>query len=1215
MDIEPSVVMFRYKDKQEIPVNISNLTTRTVIVNPREILCELHPVSIIDTPHTCSIQPEEIAHLKDVKIPYDELDFVQQQKVMTLLKEYQDIFSKGETDIGFNDLVKHRIELIDETPFQQRTRRIPPAMFEEIRNHLQMLLDANIIRKSSSPFSSNVVIVRKKDNKLRMCIDYRQLNQRTKKDAYALPRIEEILNALSGNKYFSILDMKSGYHQVELLEEHKERTAFTVGPLGFYEFNRLPFGLSNSPATYQRLMESCLGDLHLNICFIFLDDLIIFSKSYDEHMHRLQLVFDKLRESGLKLSPKKCNLFMKKVKYVGHIVSEAGIETDPDKVQKVIDWPTPTTPEEIRKFVGFIGYYRRFIPNFSKISKPLTEMMPKVSSAKDKKNKQKKKEFRWDKEQQDAFENLKKLLTTPPILGFADYELPFELHTDASKLGLGAVLYQEQHGYKRVISYASRTLSPTEKNYPAHKLEFLALKWAITEKFNDYLYGHQFTVLTDNNPLTYVLTTARLDAAGHRWLAALSAYDFNIIYRPGKQNQDADSLSRIPEINNDFQSICRDSFQAVCQAVHAESLITSLSLDSRIIDQNLPDLKIINQEIDWQQEQSADPTLKTWIHYVKCKQKPRLEDLAFGYDSLTLVRNFSKLHLVKNVLYREATISEKEINQLVIPRKYKDKVLTELHDKFGHPGRERTASLIKDRFYWIGMNQDIDNWIKNCNRCVHRKSTNQKAPLVNITSTYPLELVCIDFLTLEESKGGYQHVLVMTDHYTRFAQAIPTKNMTAKTNAEALFNNFINYYGIPTRIHSDQGANFESQIIKELCLITGMRKSRTTSYHAMGNGQCERYNRTLLNMLGTLKPEQKQNWKLHINPLVHAYNCTRNESTGVSPYFLMFGRNPRLAIDEEFGLQKTEWKSTSKYINNLKENMKSAYELVTRNMKKSLEKQKEGYDQRVRGSEIRAGDRVLVKIVSFDGKHKISDKWEEEPYLVLDQPETSIPVFQIQKETSKGKIRTLHRNLLLPIGHLESYKTVEELDTEILKLKPKPKPRTRNRVRNIRDTQNDTLKSTDSEEESSSDDEIEMVPLQRVPTRYITHDVLEKEDVDVHRYNENMEIIQHHDADDIAERAEELAQIPQQQQQPQDAAAERENSIIEEEEERPLPRRSTREKRKPNWMKEYVLTQQHTSTQDWVKKCEFLHNLKECQEMKKYESEIVKTMLDVLKNT
>lgn len=969
-------------------------------------------------------------------------------------------------------------------------------------------------------------------------------------------------------------------------------------------------------------MESCLGDLHLNICFIFLDDLIIFSKSYDEHMHRLQLVFDKLRESGLKLSPKKCNLFMKKVKYVGHIVSEAGIETDPDKVQKVIDWPTPTTPEEIRKFVGFIGYYRRFIPNFSKISKPLTEMMPKVSSTKDKKNKQKKKEFRWDKEQQDAFENLKKLLTTPPILGFADYELPFELHTDASKLGLGAVLYQEQHGYKRVISYASRTLSPTEKNYPAHKLEFLALKWAITEKFNDYLYGHKFTVLTDNNPLTYILTTARLDAAGHRWLAALSAYDFNIIYRPGKQNQDADSLSRIPEINNDFQSICRDSFQAVCQAVHAESLITSLSLDSRIIDQNLPDLKIINQEIDWQQEQSADPTLKTWIHYVKCKQKPRLEDLAFGYDSLTLVRNFSKLHLVQNVLYREATISEKVINQLVIPRKYKDKVLTELHDKFGHPGRERTASLIKDRFYWVGMNKDIDNWIKNCNRCVHRKSTNQKAPLVNITSTYPLELVCIDFLTLEKSKGGYQHVLVMTDHYTRFAQAIPTKNMTAKTTAEALFNNFINYYGIPTRIHSDQGANFESQIIKELCLITGMRKSRTISYHAMGNGQCERYNRTLLNMLGTLKPEQKQNWKLHINPLVHPYNCTRNESTGVSPYFLMFGRNPRLAIDEEFGLQKTEWKSTSKYINNLKENMKSAYELVTRNMKKSQEKQKEGYDQRVRGAEIRAGDRVLVKIVSFDGKHKISDKWEEEPYLVLDQPDPSIPVFQIQKETSKGKIRTLHRNLLLPIGHLQSYKTVEELDTEILKLKPKPKPRTRNRVRNIRDTQNDTLKSTDSEEESSSDDEIEMVPLQRVPTRYITHDVLEKEDVDVHRYNENMEIIQHHDADDIAERvddraerAEELAQIPQQQQQPQDAAAEGENSIIEEEEERPLPRRSTREKRKPNWMKEYVLTHQHTSTQDWVKKCEFLHNLKECQEMKKYESEIVKTMLDVLKNT
>ena len=518
LDIEPSVVKFDFKENEVIPVTISNLTTRTVTINPKAVVCELHPVSIIH--QSQQLQHDLVSHLQEINISKDNMTSSQMSEIQNLLETYQDIFSKRETDIGFNNTIKHRIELLDEEPFKQRTRRIPPAMFEEIRNHLQMLLDSKVIRKSCSPFSSNIVLVKKKDNKLRMCIDYRQLNQRTKKDAYALPRIEEILNALSGKKYFSVLDMKSGYHQVEILEEHKERTAFTVGPLGFYEFNRLPFGLSNSPATYQRLMENCLGDLHLNICFIFLDDLIIFSKTYEEHLDRLQLVFEKLRESGLKLSPKKCNLFMQKVKYVGHIVSEEGIETDPEKVQKVLNWPTPHTPEEIRKFIGFIGYYRKFIPNFSKISKPLTEMMPKTNNSKDKKHKQAKKEFKWGKEQMDAFQHLKELLTSPPILGFADYDLPFELHTDASKLGLGAVLYQEQQGQKKVISYASRSLNPAEKNYPAHKLEFLALKWAITEKFNDYLYGHKFTVLTDNNPLTYVLTTARLDAAGHRWFTA-----------------------------------------------------------------------------------------------------------------------------------------------------------------------------------------------------------------------------------------------------------------------------------------------------------------------------------------------------------------------------------------------------------------------------------------------------------------------------------------------------------------------------------------------------------------------------------------------------------------------------------------------------------------------------------------------------------------------
>ena len=334
-----------------------------------------------------------------------------------------------------------------------------------------------------------------------MCVDYRQLNNRTVKDSYALPRIEELLDTLAGSKYFSVLDMKSGYHQVEVLKEHKCRTAFTVGPLGFWEFNRLPFGLSNAPATYQRLIEQCLGDLNMKICAIYLDDLIIFSSTLEEHLERLDIVLRRLKECNLKLNLKKCKFLQTKVKYVGHIVSENGVEADPEKIEKIRNWPTPKNAEEVRQFTSFAGYYRRFVKDFSKIAKPLTELHPNTTVKNGKKVKSSK-PFVWQTDQQNAFDQLKEALMSHPVLGYPNYNTPFELHTDASAKGLGAVLYQRQNDKLGVISYASRGLKRSEKNYPAAKLEFLALKWAVTEKLHDYLYGTTFTVVTDNNPLT-----------------------------------------------------------------------------------------------------------------------------------------------------------------------------------------------------------------------------------------------------------------------------------------------------------------------------------------------------------------------------------------------------------------------------------------------------------------------------------------------------------------------------------------------------------------------------------------------------------------------------------------------------------------------------------------------------------------------------------------
>ena len=1120
--------------------------------------------------------------------------------------------------------MKHKIELSYDIPFKQRYRRIPPSMFDEVRNHLQQLLSAGIIRRSHSPFASNVVLVKKKTGELRLCIDFRELNQRTIKDSYSLPRIEEILDSLSGNKYFSILDMKSGYHQIEIEESHKERTAFTVGPLGFYEYNRMAFGLANAPATYQRLMEQCLGELHLSICFIYLDDIIIFSRTYEEHLERLCSVFQKLRETGIKLSPKKCSLLKTRVKYVGHIVSEKGIEPDNDKITKVLEWPRPSSREEVRQFLGFIGYYRKFIKSFSKIARPLLDLMPtptKKSRGRKKASLSPPPDFKWGEEQENSFNFLKNQLSSYPILSYPDYSKPFELHTDASLHGLGAVLYQEKDdGLKHVIAYASRSLNKAERNYPAHKLEFLALKWSVTEKFKDYLYGQNFTVFTDNNPLTYVLTTAQLDATGHRWLAALSAYNFDLKYRPGNTNADADALSRLPGLLNkqNNTTVASDSVSAICNMTSVIPFIESLPVSEEVINMNHSSLHSeCLQSVDIVQEQIQDPDIAYWFDKVFNKYKPNKGEIPPTPFSNSLYKCFEKLRIIDDKLYRDVTTDTGIIHQLVLPLSLVKLVLFHIHDKMGHQGRDRTLSLAKDRFYWYGMTRDIENHIQHCGRCIRRKTpTNMKAPLVSITTSQPLELVCLDFLTLERSKGGFEYVLVMTDHFSRFAMAIPTKNMTAKTTAEVFYQNFIVHYGTPQKIHSDQGANFESKIIQELCSLLGMQKSRTTPYHPMGNGQCERFNRTLISMLGTLNPDEKQDWKSYIKPIVQAYNCTRQDSTSFSPFYLMFGREPNLPIDVMFdNIPHVENTSKSKYIESLRNRLKFSHDLASKYIQASQERQKKNYDVKIKSSVLNPGDLVLVKVVAFDGRHKLSDKWENEPYVVMSQPNVGIPVYKVQKQSGIGKPRVLHRNLLLPIG------------SSIID-KPKPVPRKRKPIPRKRKQSNPTTDSSNIRPcvdkvdihsmESTSDSENESFILHNANIEYqepvevdrtinntaatesdntsielldpdhnLQNAANEQPTVDLDTHDSNSSLHQTNMFDESVPRTiESNISLNEREitiQSPEGSDSDNEPSVV--------PRRSVRVKSKPQWMRnnEYVFSQ--VKIPDWKSRAEYLQSL------------------------
>ncbi len=1038
------------KTSTRFGVSIQNLTAKEVTIPSKTQLCELKKVAIVSqgldldesTPDAVSKQQQctesdqgrdtaDDTFLEQFGLEEAPLDDTQRQFARDLLVKWKSVFAQSDFDMGHTTTVKHTINLTDDHPIKERYRRIPPSLHQEVRDHLQEMLRCGVIRPSKSPFAAPIVLVRKKDDSLRFCCDFRRLNAKTVRDSYSIPRIEDTLDTLCGSRWYSTLDLKAGFWQLEIEESDKHKTAFTVGPLGFFEWNRLPFGLTNSPATFQRLMEMSMGDLYLTQCLLYLDDIVVFSKSFETHLDRLGNVFSRLKEHGLKLKASKCVFFRQEVKYLGHIINQHGIRTDPDKVSAVQNWPVPSNLKELRKFLGFTGFYRKFVRNYAQIARPLYSLMKAENS--------KAKFFPWGEKEQASFDLLIQKLTSSPTLGYADYSREFVLHTDASQDGLGAVLYQDQAEGRKVIAFASRSLSSSEQKYPAHKLEFLALKWAVCDKFKDYLYGQKFTVFTDSNPLTYVLSTAKLDATGHRWLAELGTYHFDIKYRCGKSNIDADALSRIHCSHQEEVEVPESLTYAVCNSQSVPGVETLL-VDPAVID-CLSESNLQSKSADeWRKHQRSDKVLCEVIDLLEkgVKSSGNVEVAAFLKQSKQLVFRHG-------VLYRKRIVHGEETFQLVLPLSFRTQALAGVHDQVGHMGRDRTLDLLQCRFFWPGMTRSVEDYIKSCSRCLLRKGKSDSAEMVSVRTSQPLQLVCMDYLSLEESKGKIANILVLTDHFTRFAVAIPTKNQTAKTTANALYKQFINHYGFPQRLHSDQGRNFESKVITELCKLANIDKSRTTPYHPMGNGQVERFNRTLLDMLSTLSPNEKSNWKEFVAPVVHAYNCTKNSSTGQSPFFLMYGRQPRLPVDLVLGVKEDVQvvsQSYETFVSKLRDRLQHAYKVAQDHSSKSQKGQKRNYDRknRVVSATLNPGDRVLVKQVAWQGPHKLANRWDDQVHIVLRQPSADIPVFDVQEESLSGPVRTLHRNMLLPIGSVDI--NVESGED---KLVPKNGGRNRNR--------------------------------------------------------------------------------------------------------------------------------------------------------------------------
>ena len=472
-------------------VALRNLSEKPQVLNKGTVIARIQAANIVppklaprfdnintnNANHSSEPSPKHIEKLfSKLNISgADEWSEENRLKLRQLFIKHHHIFALDDLELGKTDMVKHVIRIKDEKPFREHYQRIPPHQFDEVKKHLKEMLEIGVIRKSQSPWVSAIILVCKKDGALHFCINLQKINMHTIKDAQTLPRIEDSLDSLNGAVIFTSLDHKSGYWQVELDEDSIPYTALTVRPLGFYECLRMPFGLTNAPVTFQHLMENCLGDLHLNWCIIYLDDIIVYSKTPEEHLERLEAVFQKIGKARLKLKPSKCEFFKLRITYLGHIVSEEGIATDPKKIKAIQLWPRPTTVTEVRKFTGLTNYYRKFIHGYTKVARPLHDL---VSG----KNAKKNSSIKWTADCEVAFHKFKELCSSTPVLAYPDYKQKFKLYTDASENDLGAVLTQiKDDNLERPVAYASRTLSKSEQNYDAHKLEFLALKWAITD--------------------------------------------------------------------------------------------------------------------------------------------------------------------------------------------------------------------------------------------------------------------------------------------------------------------------------------------------------------------------------------------------------------------------------------------------------------------------------------------------------------------------------------------------------------------------------------------------------------------------------------------------------------------------------------------------------------------------------------------------------------
>ena len=895
-------------------VRLSNSSTQSIQLPPGSVVGVVGLNSIETVPSEVVLgqdfdkyppepsPPEVIRAILKSKIEEASLDTDQKPSLEKILYNYlDDCFAANPKSPGAATGITHTIELTDWRPVNTSYTPTGPLEKEIIDKQIHEMLTNGIIRVSYSPWASRIVLEDKKDGGLRFCVDYRGLNKLTIKDRYPLSRIDECLAALGGSQCFSVLDLASGYWQIPVRESDKEKTAF-ICHSGLYEFNCMPFGLTNAPATFQRFMDAVLAGLKWRCVLVYLDDIIIFTKDVETHIQIIQDVLSRLKKHGLHLRADKCYFFKKEISYLGHVVSSEGIRPDPKKVAAISDWPIPTTVKELQSFLGLLGYYRKFIKGYARLTAPLSKLTWIDEP------------FLWSTDQQTAFDLVKEALTNKPVLVHPDFNQPFILQTDACETGLGAVLCQRIEGQEGVVQYLSRAVRPNERAWSVRELEALAILWAC-EACRPFLVGTPFIVETDHESLQWLLE-AKKPARLVRWALRLSEFDFVIKYRRGRANGNADGLSRRP--------------------VH----LLHLEVGESETDQLLKSLDLVT-------EQKKDPKISKILDILKIEPG-----------------RYPNLELCQGAVYTKPNDRYLKPRYLV-PYHLRESLLRAHHNGnlAAHVGRDRVYQRLQKNYYWPGLYADVENWVNACSECASYKPPKPiwHGKLQPIRAGYPFHIVAMDLVSLQATPRGYRYVLTIIDLFTSWVEAVPLKGITAEEVADAFFKEVITRHCCPAQVLTDRGTQFTSELFQVLCARLGIKTLKISALHAQTNGKCERFHQFLKKALSLLVQRDQNEWDLYLDCVLFAYRTTVHYKVNEVPFFLLYGRDVVLPVDLAFGqLPQVEPESHLEYKYDLVTRLNKAYEELVTRKEKETARYKKYYDSSHKDVKFNVGDLVMV---------------------------------------------------------------------------------------------------------------------------------------------------------------------------------------------------------------------------------------------------------------